>query len=457
MALEVLLNTKASNKHMGFRIYNTEARKLQEFIPIVEGNVGIYVCGPTVNDVPHLGHARQQITFDILRKYLEFSGNKVTYVSNVTDIDDKIINKAKEQGVDIGELTERNLAAHREDYAKIGVRRPDVQPRATEYIQEMTNLVKILEDKGYTYVIPGDGVYYDVSKFERYGDFSGQKRENLRPGARIDVKNKKRNPEDFVLWKLSKPGEPNWESPWGEGRPNWHIECSAMSAKILNLPFDIHGGGQDLIFPHHENEIAQSEAAYDTKLANYWMHNGMVNVDNVKMSKSLGNFKTIRDLLEVYSGEVIRYFVLSGHYRKPIDFSEETLGNAQNSHNRLRNIVENLEDDGRENEGYMASFREGMNNDLNTPKALSVIWQLVRDKDATGKYQTIKKIDSVLGLKLLDKRQIEIPENIQTLVQERENARGNKEWELADRKRDEITGLGYQVDNTLDGIKIRKM
>jgi cysteinyl-tRNA synthetase len=456
MGLETILNVGSPSNNMGLKIYNTEARKLQAFKPIEEGKVGIYVCGPTVNDVPHLGHARQQITFDILRKYLEYSGYNVTFVSNVTDIDDKIIIKAEEQGVDMGELTEKNLAAHTEDYAKIGVKKPDVQPRATEYVKEMIDLVQRLDDKGFTYTIEEDGVYYDVSKFEHYGNFSGQKREKLKAGARIGVKDKKRNPEDFVLWKFSKPGEPEWNSPWGKGRPNWHIECSAMSANILGLPFDIHGGGQDLIFPHHENEVAQSEAAYGKKLANYWMHNGMVNVDNVKMSKSLGNFKTIRDLLAKYPGEVIRYFVLSSHYRKPIDFSEETLGNAQNSYERLKNILEDLEDDGEKNDKYLKKYREGMDNDLNTPVALSTLWQLVRDQNAKGKYQTIQEIDEVLGLKLLEKKEIDIPENIQKLVQERLDARRNKNWELADKKRDEISQLGYQVDDTLDGSKIKK-
>ncbi len=389
---------------MSLKIYNTETRSLQRFKPIEKGKVGIYVCGPTVNDVPHLGHARQQITFDILRKYLEYSGYNVTFVSNVTDIDDKIINKAKKQGIDIKELTEKNLATHTEDYAQIGVKKPDVQPRATEYVEEMIDLVQKLDDKGITYTLAGDGVYYDVSKFESYGKFSGQKIDKLRSGARINVKDKKRSPEDFVLWKFSKPGEPEWDSPWGKGRPNWHIECSAMSANILGLPFDIHGGGQDLIFPHHENEVAQSKVAYGKKLANYWMHNGMVNVNNVKMSKSLGNFKTIRDILAKYSGEVIRYFVLSGHYRKPIDFSEKTLGNAQNSYNRLKNILDGLENDGRKNEEYLRKYRKGMDNDLNTPTALSTLWQLVRDPEAEGKYQTIQEMDAVLGLKLLKKR-----------------------------------------------------
>lgn len=391
---------------MTLKIYNTLSKKLENFKPIEKGKVKMYVCGPTVNDVPHLGHARQQITFDILRKYLEFCGNKVTFVSNITDIDDKIINKAKELGIEINDLTEKNLKAHKEDYKKIGVRKPDIQPKATEYIQEMINLVKKLEEKEYAYRIEDDGIYFNISKFKGYGKLSGQKIKDLKAGARIKVKDKKRNKEDFVLWKFSKLGEPKWKSPWGEGRPGWHIECSAMSEKILGLPLDIHGGGQDLIFPHHEDEIAQSEAAYGKKLSNYWVHNGMVNVNNVKMSKSLGNFKTIKDLLLKYSGEIIRYFTISGHYRKPLDFSKEKLENIENSYNRLKNITSKLVDDGKINENYINKFKEAMDDDLNTSEALSVLWKLLRNTEADGKYQTIKKIDEVLGLNLLKKENI---------------------------------------------------
>src|SRR3989344_1947881 len=277
MALENIINGESQDIIMGFKIYNTQSRKLEVFRPIEKGKVKIYVCGPTVNDVPHLGHARQQIIYDVLRKYLEFRDYHVTFVCNVTDVDDKIIDNANKLGMNINDFIEKNLRAHIEDYRKIGVSKPDLQPRATEYIDEMISLIKLLEGKGYTYVIPSDGVYYDISKFEEYGKLSGQNIEELRAGARIDVKDKKRNAEDFVLWKFSKPNEPEWDSPWGKGRPGWHIECSAMSESILGLPFDIHGGGQDLIFPHHEDEIAQSEAAYGKKVANFWIHNGMIN------------------------------------------------------------------------------------------------------------------------------------------------------------------------------------
>ena len=439
---------------MTFKIYNTLSKQIENFKPIKKGKVKIYVCGPTVNDVPHLGHARQQITFDILRKYLEFCGNDVTFVSNITDIDDKIINKARELGTEIKTLTEKNLKAHEEDYEKIGVRAPDIQPKATKYIKEMIDLVKKLEKKEYAYLIEDDGIYFDISKFKDYGKLSGQKIKDLKAGARIKIKDKKRNKEDFVLWKFSKPGEPKWKSPWGEGRPGWHIECSAMSEKILGLPLDIHGGGQDLIFPHHEDEIAQSEAAYGKKLSNYWVHNGMVNINNTKMSKSLGNFKTIKDILTKYSGETIRYFTLSGHYRKPLDFSKETLENIKNSYNRLRNITSKLSDDGKTNKDYIKKFKEAMDDDLNTPEALSVIWRLLRNTDADGKYQTIKKIDTVLGLNLLEKEKISIPKDIQKLALEREESRKQKDFEKADNIRKDIEKKGYVIDDTPEGSKI---
>ena len=442
---------------MTIKFYNTATRTKEVFKPVQANKVKLYVCGPTVNDVPHLGHARQQITFDVLRRFLEYCEYQVTYVSNITDIEDKIINKANELGISTEKLTQRNMIAHQEDYQRINVKAPDIRPKATEYISEMIDLIKLLESKGIGYTIPGDGVYYDVTKFDRYGRFSGQKRADLIAGARIDVKSQKRNKEDFVLWKFSKPGEPQWQSPWGSGRPGWHIECSAMSAKLLGLPFDIHGGGQDLIFPHHENEIAQSEAAYGKTLANYWMHNGMVNVDNVKMSKSLGNFKTIRNLLSVYSGDVIRYFVLSGHYRKPIDFSDKTLGTAKQSYMRLKNITQAITDDGQINQAYLDRFKQAMSNDLNTPTALSTIWALVRDKEAKGKYQTLLTMDTVLQLNLLTQDEFSIPQAIQKLVDERSEARKNKDWALADQIRDKLKLQGWQIDDSGETANLKRI
>lgn len=438
------------------KVYNTSSKKVEKFVPIKKGEVRMYVCGPTVNGIPHLGHARQQITFDILRKYLIQRKYKVKFVSNITDIEDKIIEKAKEEGISVEDLSKKNMAAHKKDYEAIGINPPDVQPKATEYVKEMIDLVRILDKKGYAYVIEGDGVYYDISKFKGYGKLSGQDVKKLRAGARIKIKDKKRNKEDFVLWKFSKEGEPKWESPWGKGRPGWHIECSAMSKKILGLPLDIHGGGQDLIFPHHEDEVAQSEAAYGKTLANYWMHNGMVNVENVKMSKSLGNFKTIQDLLKKYSGEVIRYFVLSGHYRKPIDFSTQALEGAKSAYERLKNILENIKSDGKINKEYFEEYQKSMDEDLNTPAALAVLWKLVRDKDAKGKYKTIEEIDRVFGLKLFEKKKVRVPKEVKKLLEEREKARKEKNWSLADKKRDEISRFGFVIEDNPNGARVRR-
>lgn len=439
------------------KLYNTLTRKKEIFKPVKKKEVRMYVCGPTVNDIPHLGHARQQISFDVLRKYLEFLEYKVKYVSNVTDIEDKIIKKANELKISINELTEKNYRAHMEDYAKIGIKKPDVQPRATQYIKQMVELVKLLEEKGYTYVIPEDGVYYDISMFKDYGKLSHQDINKLESGKRKNIcaLDFKKNKQDFILWKFSKEGEPSWDSPWGKGRPGWHIECSAMSHSILGLPFDIHGGGQDLIFPHHEDEIAQSEAGYGKKFANYWIHNGMVNVNKVKMSKSLGNFKTIRDLLESYPGEIIRYFVISNQYRKPVDFSKKTLENAKTAYNRLRNICKDFKDEGKINEKYLQEFKDAMDDDLNTPKALQVLWKLARDNKAEGKYQTIKKIDSVFNLKLLEKEKINIPKEVKELIKQREEARNNKDWDKSDALRKKIEEKGYIVSDTKEGTKVK--
>jgi cysteinyl-tRNA synthetase len=460
------IKTKKTNSNKNkLEIHNTLSGKIEEFKSLKKNSVSLYVCGPTVNDVPHLGHARQQITFDVLRRYLEFIGYKVKFVSNITDIEDKIISKANELKISIDELTKKNEKAHKEDYEKIGVSKPDVQPRATEYVKEMIDLVKKLEEKGYTYVIEEDGVYYNTWKFKGYGKLSKQNLEKLRKGVRVSSNEKKRNEKDFVLWKFSKPGEPRWDSPWGKGRPGWHIECSAMSHSILGLPLDIHGGGQDLIFPHHEDEIAQSEAAYGKKLANYWIHNGMVNVNNIKMSKSLGNFRTIRNLLEEYRGEVIRYFVLSTHYRKPIDFSKESLDDAKNSYQRLKNIVEGIKEkqiklkvNEKIVENYLNDFRKAMNNDLNSPKALQTLWKLVRDEsvDESSKIKTIEEMDKVFGLGLLDKETLKIPKEIKELAEEREKARKDKNWKLSDELREKIKSKGYSVEDKPEGYSIKK-
>lgn len=434
---------------MALKLYNTLSKKKEIFKPVKKNSVHIYVCGPTVNDVPHLGHARQQISFDVLRRYLKFLGYKVKFVSNVTDIEDKIINKAKELGISVKKLSEKNYFEHMRDYSALGIEKPDVQPFATKYVKDMIDLIQKLEKKGYAYSAE-DGIYFDISKFKNYGKLSGQKIENLKTGKRVE-----KNKNDFVLWKFAKKGEPSWKSPWGDGRPGWHIECSAMSQKILGLPLDIHGGGQDLIFPHHEDEIAQSEAGYGKKFSNYWIHNGMVNVDKVKMSKSLGNFKTIRDLLKEYSGEVIRYFVISTQYRKPIDFSKKTLDNAKSSYDRLKNICAEIKDDKKINKKYLKEFENAMNDDLNTPQALQVLWKLVRDENAVGKYKTIKKIDEVFGLKLLEKKDFVIPDDIREIIKERGVARAKKDWKKADALREVVKKMGYIIDDTVEGMKVR--
>ncbi len=438
-------------------LYNTLSKKKEEFKPLKKNEVRMYVCGPTVNDVPHLGHARVNIVFDCLRRYLKFSGYKVKFVSNITDIEDKIIKKANELGISIEELTNKNTKTHMEDYAKLGVLKPDYQPKATEYVEEMIELVQKLEEKGYTYVVPNDGVYYDISKFKDYGKLSGIDLTQLKSSRELKDETKgqkKKDNKDFVLWKFSKDNEPSWDSPWGKGRPGWHIECSAMSKSILGLPLDIHGGGQDLIFPHHEDEIAQSEAGYGEKFCNFWVHNGMINIDKVKMSKSLGNFRTIRDLLEKYSGMVIRYFVLNTHYRKPVDFSFDKLNESKASYERLKGLVLDLKNDQEINDEYLDKFKEEMDEDMNTSGALNVLWSLVKDKEAKGKVKTIKEMERVLGLELFKKEKFNIPEEVLKLAKMREDARQNKDFAKSDELRDKIQELGYQVNDTKEGFNL---
>lgn len=447
------------------KIYNTLTRKKEEFKPIKKGEARIYVCGPTVNDVPHLGHARQQVTFDILRKMLKYNGLKVKFVSNITDVDDKIINKANELGEDISELTKRNIKEHQEDYALIGADKPDVQPRATEFIKEMIDLVKKLEKKGYTYIIPNDGVYYKVSKFKKYGKLSHQETKDLKAGARVRKNDVKKNKEDFVLWKFSKQGEPFWESPWGNGRPGWHIECSAMSSAILGLPFDIHGGGQDLIFPHHEDEIAQSEAAFGKKTANYWVHNGMVNVDNVKMSKSLGNFRTIKDLLKDYEPAVIRYFVMLVHYRKPLDFTIGTLDAAKNAFDRIRRkVIEFRNEHHKGNDvskEYEKEFVEAINDDLNTPKAIQVFIRALDDFDfdSKNKLELLEKFDKVLGIGVenMKEEKVDVPADVKKMIDAREQLRKGEKWAEADILRERIKEAGFLIKDTSQGPKAEKI
>lgn len=445
---------------MSLEIYNTLSRKREEFKPINGKNVNMYVCGPTVNDVPHLGHARMQVIFDVLRKYLIFSGYNVKFVSNITDIEDKIIKKANDLGISIKELTEKNTEEHMSDYRALGVMVPDVQPKATEYVPEMIDLIERLEKKGYIYTIPQDGVYFDVSKFEGYGKLSHFNLDELKGQRELRDSTKgqeKKDNKDFVLWKFSKDNEPSWESPWGNGRPGWHIECSAMNHAVLGLPIDIHGGGQDLIFPHHEDEIAQAEAGYGKEFSRYWIHNGMVNIDKVKMSKSLGNFKTIKDLLKDYSGEVIRYFVINNHYRKPIDFSFDKLNEAKASLERLKRLIAELPKEMGINEEYLNQFKEEMDNDLNTSGALNILWKLVRDENAQNRIGTIKKIDEVFSLNLLIENEVKIPAEIQDLLEKRKIARDEKNWSESDAIRDKIKSLGFTVLDSKEGQKVEKI
>ncbi|MCG2820348.1 MAG: cysteine--tRNA ligase, partial [Candidatus Atribacteria bacterium] len=326
---------------MPLKIYNTLTRKKEEFIPLKKGEVGMYVCGPTVYNYIHIGNARPFIIFEVVRRFLKFKGYKVKYIQNLTDIDDKMINKAKELKITVSELAEKFIQEYFIDADSLNIERADVHPRATEHIKEIIELVKGLKEKGYAYEIDGD-VFFDVSKFKGYGKLSGQNIEELKEGARVEVDERKKESIDFALWKRMKEGEPSWESPWGEGRPGWHIECSAMSMKYLGKSFDIHTGGSDLIFPHHENEIAQSEAYTNQQFVRYWMHNGYLCLNNQKMSKSLGNIMKVRDISQKYKGEIIRYFILSAHYRSPLNFNEEQLQQAESSLQRLNNTIFNV-------------------------------------------------------------------------------------------------------------------
>ena len=454
------------------KIHNSQSRKKEIFQPIEPGKVKMYVCGMTVYDLCHLGHARVLVVFDAVTRYLRFSGYDVTYVRNITDIDDKIIARANENGEDFTALTDRFIQAMHEDAAELGVLPPDEEPRATTSMQDIINMVQTLIDKGHAYTAeaedddaPGD-VYYDVSTFESYGRLSGKKLEDLRAGERVAVDERKDDPLDFVLWKAAKPGEPSWDSPWGKGRPGWHIECSAMSTCCLGNHFDIHGGGQDLQFPHHENEIAQSEAATGETFVNLWMHNGFVRIDNEKMSKSLGNFFTVREILKLYKGEEIRYFVLASQYRSPLNYSDQLLDTARTALSRLYNTLRDLDvpEQYDENDAAVEKFKQAMDDDFNTPEALAVIFDLanqvnrLRQADADAalhKAAVLKKLANVLGLleqdpvKFLQSGAGESEDgtDIDALVESRNAARESKDWAEADRIRDELDAMGIVLED----------
>ena len=463
------------------KIYNSQSRRKEEFVPVHEGEVRIYACGPTVYNYFHVGNARPFIVFDVLRRYLEHRGYKVTFVQNFTDIDDKMIKRANEEHITVKELGDHFIEEYFKDAKALGIRPATVHPRATEHIGDIIKLIKTLQQKGLAYEVNGD-VYYDTKAFPGYGKLSGQNLDDLEAGARIEVDDIKKNPADFALWKAAKPGEPSWPSPWGQGRPGWHIECSAMSMKYLGETFDIHTGGKDLLFPHHENEIAQSEGATGKPYVHYWMHNGFINIDNEKMSKSAGNFFTVRDILKEFAAEDVRFFMLSAHYRSPLNFSRDMIAQAHSSlmrlytaRDQLRFLLEHAKerDLTSEEKAFIervhenaAHFDEAMDDDLNTADAIGALFSLVQDANVSlnadsakeavqTALDTLLSLCDVLGL-LMQKAEDTLPENVQALVDARAAARKSKEWKRSDELRDEIKALGYIVEDTAQGQKVRK-
>ena len=443
---------------MTLKIYSTLSRKKEVFKPREKGKVNFFVCGPTVYDFSHLGHAKTYVQFDVIAKYLKFLGYDVFYLQNITDIDDKIIKRANEKKILWSELSKNYEKEYFADMKSLGVDSISKYAPATSYIDEIVSQVERLIEKGYAYKIT-DGYYFDLSKDKDYGKLA--RRTVLGSDdsvSRIDENDEKRNPGDFCLWKFKKIDEPSWKTKIGEGRPGWHIEDTAITEKEFGPQYDIHGGATDLIFPHHEAEIAQMESiSGKIPLVKYWMHTGFLKTGKEKMSKSLGNFSTIRETLKNYPANVLRYLFISSQYRKPLEFSTETLENAKSSVERLKNICENIEDDKKINEEYVKEFTESMNDDFNTPKALQVLWKLVRDKKAKGKYQTIKKIDEVFGLKILEKVAIKIPDEIKKLADEREKSRSEKNWKRSDELRDKIKSLGFEIVDTKDSWEIKKL
>ncbi|MES9905215.1 MAG: cysteine--tRNA ligase [Sedimenticola sp.] len=457
------------------KIYNDLNNRKEEFKPLQPGKARMYVCGMTVYDLCHLGHARVIVVFDVVYRYLREKGYDVTYIRNITDIDDKIINRANENGEPFGELTGRFITAMQEDAAVLGALAPDGEPRATTHISEIVDMIQRLIDNGHAYQADNGDVYYAVNSFPGYGKLSGKSLEDLQAGARVEVDSKKRNPLDFVLWKMAKPGEPAWDSPWGRGRPGWHIECSAMSTCCLGDTFDIHGGGADLTFPHHENEIAQSEGATGKKFVNYWMHNGFVRINDEKMSKSLGNFFTVREILKRYQAEEVRYFILTSQYRSPLNYDDEHLDNARGALTRfytaLRGLPEAVPGGG---EALVSRFYEAMDDDFNTPEALAAMFELVRELNrvrnedealAAGLGAQLKRLGAVIGILQDDpERYLRgmaaddglADEAIELLVQQRLDARSAKNWGEADRIRDELMEKGIVLEDGAGGTSWRR-
>ena len=452
-------------------IYNSLTRSKQQFVPIKPGEVGMYVCGMTVYDFCHLGHARVLVVFDMVRRWLASRSYKVRYVRNITDIDDKIINRANENGEPVERLTARFIDAMNEDAAALGVATPDFEPRATQTIPQMLTLIAELVDKGLAYQADNGDVYYSVRKFKDYGKLSGKSLEQLRAGERVDIDQNKRDALDFVLWKAAKPGEPSWDSPWGKGRPGWHIECSAMSEHYLSSHFDIHGGGQDLQFPHHENEIAQSEGAHGHTFVNYWMHNGFVRVDSEKMSKSLGNFFTVREILEKYDPEVVRFFILRAHYRSPLNYSDQHLDDARQALTRLYTALKGIGaepiDEIDYSSGFAKRFAEAMDDDFNTPEAVSVLFELANEVNRSRSIEDARLLRSLAAVLGLLERDAEAflqadsgtgisAEEIEERIEARNAARKSKDFAQADRIRDELLEQGVTLEDGAGGTTWRR-
>ena len=457
------------------KIYNTLAREKQVFTPIIAGKVSMYVCGMTVYDYCHLGHARVMVAFDMVNRWLRTSGYEVTYVRNITDIDDKIIKRAQENNETIAQLTQRFIDAMDEDSAKLGVVRPTLEPRATEFVDGMITMISLLIDKGYAYAASNGDVFYAVNNFADYGKLSGKSLVDLRAGERVEVDLHKKDAMDFVLWKSAKPGEPSWESPWGKGRPGWHIECSAMSAHYLGQHFDIHGGGQDLQFPHHENEIAQSEAAHShdgelCQMVNYWMHNGFVRVDDEKMSKSLGNFFTIRTVLEQYDAEVVRFFILRAHYRSPLNYSDQHLDDAKLALTRLYTALRGVETTDEAVDWQLApaaNFKTAMDDDFNTPLAFAVLFDLASELNKTKSAVTgslLKNLAAVVGLLQRDPdtflqgkiEQVCQSLDVDALIVQRNLAKQSKNFTEADSIRKTLAEAGIVLEDSPQGTTWRR-
>lgn len=465
---------------MSIQIYNTLTRKKEPFEPLEQGKVKMYVCGPTVYNYIHIGNARPAIVFDTVRRFFEYRGYDVHFVSNFTDVDDKLINAAKELNTDVSTIAEQFIQAYFEDVGALGVKKADAHPRVTECIPEIISFIEVLIKKGYAYEVEGD-VYFRTRKFDDYGKLSQQSIDELQAGSRINVGDKKEDALDFALWKAEKEDEISWDSPWGKGRPGWHIECSAMIHKHLGETIDIHAGGHDLTFPHHENEIAQSEAMTGKTFAKYWMHNGYININNEKMSKSLGNFILVHDIIKQYSPQVIRFFMLSVHYRHPINFSEELIQSAQNGFERIQTAIQNIQHRleksvnlGEKDDEWLATigqyrtqFIEEMSDDFNTANAITILFELAKEankylqesntteKVLTSFLQIFNEILTVLGIQIEEKEAL-LDEEIEELIKKRNEARKNRDFQLADDIRDELKEQGIILEDTAQGVRWRR-